>query len=253
MRSLALIAAVALTSACSFSTSTSGEDNHASFSYDACLFGCATTQAMMVGTEESIGVSGSIPPVAVLSSDPSVVAIGQESRTCCRANDSSSCQTLAPTDACAPDMTARLSISVSALAAGTAKLRLVQSDGTTFDDVTLTVAEPVGLAVTCSSDGNNAPMPSTVTQSCFLGWTATDKGGNPLIATTGVTFTTSNANVVAFSGPSSLLGQPQIVDTITPTQALFQSSSLMPTGPGDAIITVAASQAKVLFAVHSTP
>lgn len=102
------------------SCSTSGDENHATFSYDSCLLGCATTRAMMVGTEELIDVSASsIPPVTASSSVGGIIFASVKTTTA-----------------------TTLSINVRALAAGTAKLMLVEADGTTFDDVTLTVAEP---------------------------------------------------------------------------------------------------------------
>jgi hypothetical protein len=59
----------------------------------------------------------------------------------------------------------------------------VEADGTTFDDVTPTVAEPVDLALTCAMNNEDGPVPSTLTQPCFLGRSATDQSGNALMAT----------------------------------------------------------------------
>ncbi len=104
-------------------------------------------------------------------------------------------------------------------------------------------------------NNEDGPVPSTLTQPCFLGWSATDQNGNALMATTGVTFTSSNASVVAFMGPSDLVGlhHAPLVGTITPSQVFLQRSSLMPVGAGDAVVTVSARAARTVVPVHVHP
>jgi len=229
-----------VTSACTFGTS--GEDGRATFSYHSpsCLLGCDVTQAMMVGTNESLFATAStIPPVSVVSSAPHVVSPGVVTRTCCEnSQDGSSCTTSGPGDSCQASETPSLTIDVSALAAGTSTLTLVQSDGTTFDGVTLTVAAPASLAVTCATNTGSGPIPSVLAPftSCTLGWTATAANGNPLIASAGVTFTSSDPNVVAFETPFQT-GQET---TVAASQGLLASSSLFAVGPGNAVVTAAA-------------
>ena len=233
------------------STQTSGQDNRATFSYNACLVGCPTTKAMMVGTQEAIGVSPSdnthsvaIPPVSVVSSAPNVISVGAVSRTCCAGGGSGACTTQPADVACTdPNASASLTLTVNALAAGSATISLQTDDGSTFDDVVLEASEPVGLAVTCDNNKPSGTMAKG--QSCTLGWSATDASGNALQSTTGVTFASSDANVVAFQ---SLLGQPTA--SAQASQAILAGTSLVAEGSGDAVVTASARSAKTAVPIH---
>lgn len=238
--------------ACSFQlgSSTPGTGGHAQFEYASCFFGCKVDQAMMVGTSETISVSSSssssIPAVRPQSSDESVFSVGEATRECCTAN---ACHTLTANTACASNETATLSIPIVANGAGSADLVLDRADDTgVFDSVTLTVAQPKSLAMSC---GKSTSTDVAIVQgtSCSLGWTARDASGNALMATTGVTMTISDPTVADFS--SGLLSTHE--SSITATQGLL-GSSLNGLSVGGAVITAtASSNVSTQFGVAVTP
>jgi hypothetical protein len=238
------------------STETSGADGKDEFSYQSCLLGCGMDKHMMVGTTEAISVSASnIPSVSIASSNGGIFEIGVTSRTCCEQGGAQTCRTAGPSDTCEPNENASLSVTVSALAAGDADLQLVEG-GTVYDSVTLHVSEPVGLKVTCAENSNNNPVPSTMAdgEQCVLGWSATDSGGNDLLATTGVTFTSSDVDVVAFLASPPLLGPPSTpVATLQPSQALFQQATLSAQAQGNAVVTATASHATLAIPIAVGP
>ncbi len=236
-----------LLAGCNFSlgSSSSGEQHQVTFSYGGCFFGCAVDQPMMLGTSERIDVKGSsIPAVGVRSSTPSILAVGDTSRTCCA--PSGTCRTLATSDACTADETPSLSVTVNALGEGSASLDLVGADDATFDAVTLTVARPAALAVTC----NTKPPPIQLASgsSCAVAWTATGADGKPLMASAGVTLKSSDAKVFelqAFAGP--------LETEVASQQGFLAQTTLVPTGPGDATLTATAGAVSTTATVHVGP
>jgi len=248
MRSLFFFSLVL--TACSFQlgSSTQGETGHARFDYGSCLFGCKVDQAMMVGTSEVISVSSSsssIPAVTVRSTDESVFTVGEATRECCTPN---ACRALTANIACNSGETATLSIPVVAVGAGSADLVLDQDAQTTFDSVTLSVAQPTSLAMTCGSS-TTTDVAIVRGTSCALGWKARDASGNVLMATTGVTMSISDATVADFS--SGLLSTHE--SSITATQGLL-GSSLNARSVGGAVITAnAPGGVTTQFGVAVTP
>ena len=236
-----------LLAGCNFSlgSSSSGEQHQVTFSYGECFFGCAVDQPMMVGTSERIDVKGaSIPAVSVHSSSTSVVAVADTSRTCCAPNGS--CRTLAASDACATDETPSLSLTVNALGEGAAELDLVGADGATFDSVTLTVARPAALALTC--DTKPPPILLASGGSCAVGWTATGADGKPLMASAGVTLKSSDAKVFelqALAGP--------LLTEVESQQGFLAQTQVVATGSGDATLTATAGAVAATTTVHVGP
>jgi hypothetical protein len=167
--------------ACSFQlgTSTNGDSGHAKFEYGSCLFGCTVDQPMMNGTTESIRVVASvIPPVTVRSTDSTVFSVGEATRECCPAQGA--CQVLDASTACANGDSVSFNVPIIATGPGSAELVLDQGDGTRFDGVSLTVAQPKSLVVSCGNAGSVTLVNST---SCALSWTARDASGTALMST----------------------------------------------------------------------
>jgi len=245
-----LLASLVLTG-CSFhlaplGSSTVGETGHAEFSYSACFFGCKVDQAMMVGTSEMIRVKAtSIPKVTLRSTDEATLSIGDATRECCVPNGGA-CHDVHVSDDCASgEVSTSLSVFVVANAPGSAKLVLDQ-DGDTFDAVTLDVAQPASLTVSCGSGTSKVALAATA--SCSLGWTARDASGNALMASTGVTMTTSDAKIADFQ--ATILSAD--ASSITAMQGML-GSTLTAHAPGDATVSANASGATGTLAVHVTP
>ena len=243
-------------------TQTVGLEGNASFSFLGRAPSAPTTKPMMVGTQETIAITGvmsTLPAVSAVSSAPTVVSIAQVG--CCNGVcDPSS------TDAC-PATTA-VDVLVNALAAGSATLMVLRGDGTTFDEVNLSVAEPTSLDVLCapfgetnsdpptfSTTGSPEPIPASMTMgsACALTWTASDTTGDDLMASTGVTFTSSDAAVVAFEPIDLFSVQPATLGMLEATQALGNVDLLVATGSGQSTIVATARAATQSASVQVAP
>jgi hypothetical protein len=241
-----LLLSLVMLTACNFQlgTSTNGDSGNARFEYGACLFGCKVNQAMMTGTSEIIRVTGSsIPAIHASSTATSVMSVGAETRECC--TQKGACRTITASDVCATGETASLSITVITKTAGSAELVLDQN-GTTFDSVTLTVADPKSLVVACGNKPGSTTLPRN--QECGLTWTARDASGNALMATTGVTMITTDATVADFA--TGLLGEKS--SSVTATQGLF-GTSIATHAAGEATITATANGASAQYVVDVAP
>ena len=244
---LASVGAIAsLAVACTLHTS--GTHHNGEFSYSNCFLGCATTTPMMLGDEEDVSVSGAVPAVvSIESSSPSIVSIKSSARECCSkdADAGTTCHTVALNDACASQETATLRITVDAPATGSSDLVIRQSDGTIWDSVSLTVEKAASLSLACNTK-TNASL--NVNGSCPITWTAKDGAGKGLMSTRGIALTSSDANVVVFSG---FLKTNQ--STIQATPQLFGDVTLHAAGAGDAVVTGTGGGATETLSVHVTP
>ncbi len=225
-----LIALPLVLAACTFhlGNSTAGADGHAQFAYSSCFFGCSVDEPMMLGTEEHISVTASsIPGVSISSSSPDVVSVLGATRSCCTSDGG--CRTADVATACAAGETTTLDMTVDALGIGTGTVSLVKEDQSVFDEVTLEVAKPHDIALTC----NNADGSITLVRakSCGVAWSVNDERGRALMASKGVTLTTSDVSVVALE---QLLSGP--VATVEATQGFFLSPTIVGVHAGSATI-----------------
>ena len=240
----ALLFCSLILTACTLGTSTNGDSGKAKFEYGSCLFGCEVGQAMMTGTAETIRVTASsIPPVTARSTDESVLAVGDATRECCAPN--ASCRTVTSNTACNEGESVTLDVPVVAKGTGSAELVLDQ-DGTPFDSVMMKVAAPASLVLSC---GNPGSIALHVGDLCGLSWVARDSSGDALMATTGVTVTTSDVTVASLS--TGLLSSNE--STITATQQLFFSSAVTARASGTATISANAGGATSQVVVSVTP
>lgn len=249
MRFLLLSAACLSAVACfHLGGDTSGAHGNADFSYSSCLFGCTTTTPMMLGDEEDVTVTGSIPDsVSFETTSPSIVSIESSKRSCCTKDSDAgtTCRDVATNDACAQGETASLVVTVRAPAVGTSDLVIKKSDGSTWDSVTLSVEQAASLALACNTKGSVA-LPKNGT--CSVTWQATDGTGKALMSTGGVHLVTSDPTVAAFSGFLTL-DQSEI----QATPQLLGGVSIDAIGPGDATVTATGGGATETLAVHVSP
>ena len=242
MRTLTLILIVLTLPACG--STTSGVEGDTQFFYDVCLFPCGVSQPMMTGTEENITITGDIPSVTVDTTNHAVAFVaGAVTRMCCSGSNCTGGNLFAQ-GTCPTGESTQLSLKVQARSAGTTMLTLT-SGGATFDSVQLTVSDAATLVVTCTE--KPVPASMTVTQDCALGWTARDSHNTQLMASSGVTFTSTDASVVAFQPPFS-----PVVGTVNASQDLF-SWDLLAVGPGSATMTASAMSANVVVPIVVTP
>lgn len=254
MRSLLVSTAIVASitaAACSFHLGgeTNGAKGNAEFSYSNCLLGCTTTTPMMLGDEEDVSVSGSIPDgVSIETSAPSIVSVKSSSRSCCAKQadgGGTTCRTVALNDKCATDETASLTITVDAPAEGSSELVIKKSDGSVWDSVALSVERATSLALACKTSGSVTLAQST---DCPVTWKATDSSGRGLMSTAGIHLTTTNATVAAFDG-FALFHQSEI----QAIPQIFGDVSIIAIGPGDATVTATGGGATETLAVHVTP
>jgi hypothetical protein len=240
----------------------------ASFAFEGTLPSTPTTKPMMVGTQEPIAVikaphaGAGLPALSVVSSAPNIVSVAQV--ICCNGG----CDLLAPstTNACTATLT--LQITVNAVAAGSATLMLVADDGTTFDEVNLTVAEPTSLTALCapygetetnpatfSTTGSPTPVPASMKlgAACALTWTATDASGDDLMASTGVTFTSSNPSVLAFESAESFVNKQATTGTLEAAQGASNIDLMVATGTGESTVVATARAMTLTTSVEVTP
>ncbi len=232
--------------ACSFQvgSQTNGDQGRATFSYDACLFGCTVDQPMMDGTRESIQVhASSIPRVTVSSSDPSILGVGDATHDCCQSDGT--CATVDLATVCGiGETTSFLHVNVVAQHAGTAKLELRTQDGNVFDSVSMTIASAASLSVQCD------PAILAKGQSCAFVWIARDASDVELRATTGVELTTSDTGVAQFREAGGIFSP--VVPSTTASQGLF-GTEVVAQNAGDAIVTAQTKGASRTLAIHVTP
>jgi hypothetical protein len=158
---------------------------------------------------------------------------------------------------------------VNAVAAGSATLMLVAGDGTTFDAMNLTVAEPTTFTALCapygstgashatfSETGPYAPLPTSMKPgaACVLGWTATDANGDDLMASTGVTFTSSDPTVLAFEDATSFVSeQPATLGTLNAAKGNLNIDLMVATGSGQSTLVATARAITRTTSVAVTP
>jgi hypothetical protein len=218
----------------------------ATFRYLSCCPGCETTTPMILGDEEDIVVTGSVPDfVSVESAAPSVV-VGKTSRTCCPTGaDAAStvCRVVALNDACESQETASLTVTVRGLAEGSSELRIKKSDGSVWGLVTLSVEKAAALGLACNTQG---AVTLAQGEACTVTVKPTDANGSPLMSTQSIFLTSSDPTVVVFDGflqlnqsGASLNGCPSLYDV-----DMFAKS------PGDATVTATGGGATETLAVH---
>ncbi len=253
MRSFVLSAAFvsSIAVACSFQLGgeTNGTHGNAVFSYSNCFLGCTTTTPMMLGDEEKVSVTGSLPAsVSVETSAPSVVSVKSSSRECCTSNTDgggSACREIGLNEACDPGETASLNVTVDAGTVGLSVLLVKKSDGSVWDSVSLSVEQAASLSLACKT----APSVTlAVNATCPITWVAKDAAGRGLMSTSGLHLTTSDKSIVALSGflttdQSDIVAVPEILGDVT-AHAL---------ATGDATVTGTAGGATETLSVHVTP
>ena len=243
MNRLLLLLTIPLT-ACTLGEVTHGEKGNATFAYGVCLSNCGLDMAMMHGTEELIEVKAStIPDVTVTSTAPDVVGVKSASRECCSSSVlGTSCRTLGSGESCTSTERIHMAINVVANASGAAEIVLTQSDGTVFDQVSMTVAEPATIEL----EGlKNDKLTLTRGTNLVAGWKARDAAGNELMATSGVQLSTSDASIVDFQS-TWLSPRASTVDATS----IVLGTTIDPEGAGDAIITAKARDASSATLVH---
>jgi hypothetical protein len=196
--------------------STPGALHQANFAYVSgeCLFGCAVDQAMMVGSEEQILVTGDgLPDELHVKQDPQgIISTSiQRSRSCCVDDaKSSSCSPVGDSDVCPAKLETTFTLTVHALKAGTTALLVVDTHGALVDFVMVEAKEPSQVAVSCapaSGATTEGPLDTIhlgVGDRCDLSVEALDEGGRPLRASSGFSLAIEDAKVAVLR-PSIVL------------------------------------------------
>ncbi|HTR53955.1 MAG TPA: hypothetical protein VMJ10_24840 [Kofleriaceae bacterium] len=239
--------AIGGTTACtSDADQTDGELGHAGFSYigEGCqVIGCPTSRAIMLGSTELISVvakSGSVPVVTAQVSDASILSATVSGRECCTSTkDGGTCRYGDPMLECASDEVASETVSVSAIAAGTAQLQLIVADGSTFDSLELSVAAPDQLTVSCREENQPDVTSMAAGTSCMMRWNAVDGRGKQLQASTGVTVSVEPLSV---AGLEPSLAAPLVAMTAGDQGSLL-GTSLDAVASGTATVTATATDA----------
>ena len=172
---------------------TPGSSGRAAFAYTGeSLFGTPIDRPMMPGASTTIAVRpvGALPPVTARSSDPSVLTVTGSSRSCITSvvtrtpmsvSESSTSITLALDQSCPAGTSEVGTLTVDAVAPGTATLILTLADGSVFDSVPVAVAPPARLAIRCGSDSEADPLRVPVGGTCRLEPTVFDASGAALL------------------------------------------------------------------------
>jgi hypothetical protein len=202
---------------------------------------------MMLGAEEDVIVTGSIPDgVTVTSGGP--VSVQKTLRSCCAASDvgSPTCRTVVLGDACEPnEETASLTVSIRAsfVTEGWSDLSIRKSNGAVWAGVRLSVERAASLGLVC-----DLANPVTVASLgwCNVTWNATGASGEPLMSTSAIFLTSSDPTVAVFGvfldmnvNEGNAVAAPGV--TIEGRQ------------PGDATITAIGGGVTELLRVHVTP
>jgi hypothetical protein len=246
--SAAFLSSVAV--ACSFHIGgeTNGTHGNADFSYSNCFLGCTTTTPMMLGDEEIVSVTGSLPAsVSIETTAPSVVSVKSADRQCCSSNadGGGSCREIALNDACDPGETGSLNVTVDAATVGSSVLLVKKSDGSVWDSVSLSVEQAASLSLACNTAPNVTMAPNA---ECPITWVAKDSTGRGLMSTAGLHLTSSDKSIVALSGflttnQSDMVATPQILGDVTAHAV----------ATGDATITGTAGGVTETLAIHVAP
>jgi hypothetical protein len=243
MRRIGLV--LLLLPACSlFTDVTRGEKGNARFQYTFCMHECGLEHPMMHGTTEAITVeAAAIPELTITSSAPDVVTVlnANPKPQCCSTTSIGSCRDLVFADKCATNEALKLGIDIAATSPGSAEIILTRNDdGTVFDQVTTTVAEPAVIELSGEKD-NKLTMSHGV--NLFAEWTIKDANGNELMSTSGVNLSTSDASVVSFKAT-------WISSDTSSIDATATLSTIDPRNPGDAIITATTAGLSTPILVH---
>lgn len=212
------------TSACSaqLGESTAGELGRVDFSYGAsCFFGCSMDRPVLIGAAERVDVTGDgdAQGVTAVSTAPTIATFNLK-RSCACEQSSGNSATGMTVDAhggCPDGFTKSCdnAIDMQALAAGDAKLELLDPQGKLLDRVTVHVRKASSVHFERSTDGLQDARPidqlvlksgETVTLSAKL----LDADGKPLIARDAVDWGSQDASVAGF--PVYQILTPDMVD-----------------------------------------
>jgi hypothetical protein len=221
------------------------EPHDATFSYGSFVEMSITTP-MMLGDEEEVIVSGTIPKtVSVESTTPSSILVTAASRLCLTNGDAGrgagTSRLIALNDACTKDETASIDVTVRAIAEGTSELRIEESDGSVWGSVMLSVEKAASLAFACNTA---VSVTLAVDGYCDVTWKTTDADGHDLMSTSGVLLTSSDATVVTLFDGKTISG------ALTAKHLPFGDVSMSGIGPGDATVTATAGGAIEILPVH---
>jgi uncharacterized protein YjdB len=202
---------------------------------------------MMLGDEEDIVVTGSVPDsVSVESAAPSVVVVKAASRTCCPTGaDAAStvCRIVALNEACESQESASLTVTVHGLAEGSSELRVKKSDGSVWGLVTLSVEKAAALGLACNTQG---AVTLAQNEACTVTVKPTDANGSPLMSTQSIFLTSSDPTVVVFDG---FLQLNQSSISLNGCSSLYDVD-MFAKSPGDATVTAIGGGATETLAVH---
>jgi hypothetical protein len=267
--------------ACSSSTVyTSGPNGKLDFDFSTqaldCQDGCPIDRAIMQGSSEVISVQatkrtcgkeycgGSIPPVTVTSSRSDVVAIAKATRSCFQPDTTDGQQTIDLGGTCPDGDFTDLSLALDALAPGSSTLTFTGTDGTVYDTITLNVAAPNELDLLCDplhvdpttkSSGlqpsETGPLPTTMQlgSACSFAWRARDAAGNSLIASNGVSVSSSSA-IIGFESVGELSLQVAPQPAVAADQTSAGDTMIVASGTGDATITAQTGSVTVSASIH---
>jgi hypothetical protein len=199
--SLPLLAALTALTGCGF---TGGKDGKADFSYDSgngCLFGCDTSKPLMLGTTETLTVSG-LPATggSLESSAPGIAGVtSQTVQYQCNSHTATSA-TSSPGSADAPcpnggTKAAYITASVTALQAGHATFDVRKADGSLFDSLDVVVGTPAKLQIIDVSNKTVTSLTVTRGSETDVSVLALDSGGGQLQASSGFTFEVADPTI----------------------------------------------------------
>jgi hypothetical protein len=202
--------ALSLLPACAPGESTEGELGRVQFSYGAsCLFGCGLDEALLEGSTERIDVTGPGDAGGIQArSDSTEVASFQVSRSCACTREGpnwSEGHSVAVDAACDDGWVKECNnaIHVSAHSEGDTRLTLLDAQGAIVDSATVRVRRAQEVRFAQVLDGHNE-RPEISGLSLAVGETRTvsvqvfDADGQQLLARDGLSWSTSDAAVVAF-------------------------------------------------------
>ena len=219
----------------------------AQFRYASCPM-CPISTPMILGDEEDVVVTGSIPDeLSVTSTASSIVSVRGASRNCCATGDGGApaCHMVGVNEACAPKQeTASLTIDLRAVSAGWCELLIRKPDGSLWGGVRVSVEPAASLAFACGQ-ANPVTLASSG-GSCAVTWSATDANGAPLMSTEGVILVSSDPKVAGFGG-TFFLG------TDTGTTVASPGVTIEGRQPGDATVSAFGGGVIEVLPVHVIP
>ncbi len=203
---------------------TQGENSRVEFSFrgglfspstPGCFFGCSLRRAMVVGALEKIGtqsMEGAIPATQAESSDRDVFQVKSftHNTSCCtKTQGGESCSSSMP---CTTGKERHsYTFEVKAVAPGTAKLLLLQADGSVYDSIAVRVAKPTRVEVVVREvEGGEEERPLVhatlqANKSYHVTARAFDESGSPMQVGKAVTMTLPTSDVAVFD--AGLLGK----------------------------------------------